>query len=542
MDFQWVAIALGDVAWISLAFVLGFGSRLIGLPPLVGFLATGFVLNYLGITSGEMLQKLADLGITLLLFAVGLKLNLKMLLRPQVWAVTSIHIGLVIAIFGMGIFSLALVGLPLFTGLDFKMALMLAFALSFSSTVFVVKALEEKGEMKALHGRIAIGILVMQDLAAVVFLAASTGELPSPWALLLFLLIPMRPLFHLLLQRTGHGELLILYGLVLALGGAELFELGGVKDDLGALIMGLLISTHPKAAEMSKTMLGFKDLFLVGFFLSIGMTGQLSLEALMIGLLLVPFVLFKSVLFYALMTRFKLRARTSLLATLNLSNYSEFGLIVAAIGVSNGWIDAEWLVVIAIALSLSFVIAARLSSRDDTIYSSYRLFWLKFQRKERLPDDQQLDTLNAKIAIFGMGRVGTGAYDKMRELYGDTVVGVDFDTERVRRHQEARRNVMRGDPSDADFWDNIHKDHGIELVMLALPNLEANIDALAQLRETAFEGRVAAIARYPDEDLLLSEAGATCVFNIYAEAGAGFAGHIQENLQKKGYCPLPEHD
>ena len=313
MDFEWVAIALGDVVWISLAFALGFSARLIGLPPLVGFLVTGFLLNYLGISSGEVLQKLADLGITLLLFTVGLKLDLKMLLRPQVWAVTSLHIGLVIAIFGVVIFSLALAGAPLFAGLDVKLAMMLAFTLSFSSTVFVVKVLEEKGEMRSLHGRIAIGILVMQDVAAVAFLAASTGKLPSLWALLLLLLIPIRPLFHLLLQRAGHGELLILYGLVLALGGAELFELGGVKDDLGALIMGLLISTHPKSAEMAKTLLGFRDLFLVGFFLSIGMAGRLSLEAFVIALLLVPFVFIKSALFYGLMTRFMLRARTSLL-------------------------------------------------------------------------------------------------------------------------------------------------------------------------------------------------------------------------------------
>ena len=378
MDFEWVAIALGDVAWITLAFALGFGSRQIGLPPLVGFLATGFVLNYLGIASGEVLQKLADLGITLLLFTVGLKLDLKTLLRPQVWAVTSLHVGLVIAIFGLGIFVLALIGAPLFTSLDLKGTLLLAFALSFSSTVFVVKSLEEKAAMKSLYGRIAIGILVMQDIAAVAFLAASTGNLPSPWAALLFLLIPMRPLFHQLLQRAGHGELLILYGLVLALGGAELFELSGVKDDLGALIMGLLISTHPKAAEMSKSMLGFKDLFLVGFFLSIGMTGELSPEALVIGTLLAPLVLVKSALFYGLMTSFKLRARTSLLATLNLSNYSEFGLIVAAIGVANAWLQPDWLVVISIALSLSFVVAAPLVTRDDKIYSDYRSFWQKY--------------------------------------------------------------------------------------------------------------------------------------------------------------------
>ncbi len=531
MDFEWVAIALGDVAWISLAFSLGFLARLIGLPPLVGFLATGFILNFLGIGSGEMLQKLADLGITLLLFTVGLKLNLKVLIRPQVWSVTALHILIITTFFGLAIFGLALLGVSLFSGLDLKLSLMLAFALSFSSTVFVVKSLEEKEEMKSLHGRIAIGILVMQDLVAVIFLAASTGKLPSPWALMLFLLIPLRPLFHHLLQKTGHGELLILYGLVLALGGAELFELGGVKDDMGALVMGVLISTHPKSKEMAKSMLGFKDLFLLGFFLSIGISGQLTLEALIIGLLLVPFMFIKSALFFTLMTRLKLRARTSLLATLNLTNYSEFGLIVIAIGVTNGWMDAEWLVIIAIALSLSFIIAAPLSNIDDRIYSHFRDFWMRFQRKERLPDDVLLDTLGATIAIFGMGRIGTGAYNKMCELHGETVVGIDFDAELIKRHQAEGRKALHGDPSDADFWEKIEQDHGIEFVMLALPNLQANLDALEQLREISFPGRIFATARFHEEEKLLRQAGATAVFNIYTEAGAGFAEHVEAQSQ-----------
>ena len=531
MDFELVAIALGDVTWITLAFFLGFMVRTVGLPPLVGFLATGFVLNYMGISSGETLEKLADLGITLLLFTVGLKLNLKTLMKPQVWAVTAVHISTVIALFGAAVFALAWMGVPLFSGLDLRLSLMIAFALSFSSTVFVVKSLEEKGEMKSLHGRIAIGILVMQDIAAVVFLAASTGKVPSLWALSLFLLIPLRPLFHYLLQKTGHGELLILYGLVLALGGAELFELVDVKGDLGALIMGVLISTHHKSYEMAKTMLGFKDLFLVGFFLSIGMSGELSLEALIIGALLVPFIFVKSALFIALMTRFKLRARTSLLATLNLTNYSEFGLIVAAIGVANGWMDAEWLVVIAIALSLSFVVAAPLNKVDDKIYSRFRRFWMRFQQKERLPDDMLLDISGATIAIFGMGRIGSGAYEKMRELHGDTVIGIDFDSELIKKHRQMGHNVLYGDPSDADFWEKVEQNHSLELVMLALPNLQANLDALEQLRYISFSGRIAATVKHEDEKERLKKLGIKAVFNVYTEAGVGFAEHVEGSNQ-----------
>jgi hypothetical protein len=221
------------------------------------------------------------------------------------------------------------------------------------------------------------------------------------------------------------------------------------------------------------------------------------------------------------------------LATLNLTNYSEFGLIVAAICVANGWIAADWLVVISIALSLSFVVAAPLTHRDDKIYSDYRSFWQKYQRDERLPDDQLMDTGSATIAIFGMGRVGAGAYDKMCELRGDTVVGVDFNAERVRRHQQEGRNVMRGDPSDTDFWELVERTPSINLVMLALPSLTANLDALQQLREIGFEGGIAATAKYPDEEVRLREAGATAIFNFYAEAGTGFASHVAATYSKE---------
>lgn len=526
MNFEWVAIALGDVAWILLAFAMGFLSRSIGLPPMVGFLATGFLLNAQGVASSEMIEKLSDLGVTLLLFTVGLKLNLRTLARPQVWAVTGLHMSIVVAVFGSVIYALALAGSTFLADLDFPRSLVLAFALSFSSTVFVVKALEEKGEMNSLHGRIAIGILIMQDLAAVGFLAASTGKLPSLWALLLLLLIPLRPVFYQILKRVGHGELLVLYGLLLALGGAEVFELVGMKGDLGAVVLGVLIASHPKSDELAKTMLGFKDLFLLAFFLSIGLSGQPTLETLVVAAIITPLVFVKSALFFALFTRFKLRSRTSLMATLNLTNYSEFGLIVVAIGVANGWINNEWLIVIAIALSLSFVIAAVLNSRVHRIYTRYRASWRRLQRDERLTDDPLVDIEGATIAIVGMGGVGTGTYDAMRDLYGETVVGVDIDPVKVRNQQTENRRILLGDPGDADFWDRVQAAHTLELVMLALPKLSSSLAVLDELKEASFTGRVAAIARFPDEVEALKQAGATTVFNIYTEAGAGFAAHV----------------
>lgn len=446
MDFQWIAIALGDVVWISIAFVLGLLSRSVGLPPLVGFLATGFLLNAYGIAGGEALEKLSDLGITLLLFTVGLKLNLRTLARPQVWAVSGLHTSVVVIVFGFAIYALALAGVPFVSDLDLAQSVLIAFALSFSSTVFVVKVLEDKGEMASLHGRIAVGILIMQDIAAVLFLAISTGTWPSIWALSIVLLIPLRPMLHQLLQRVGHGELLVLYGFLLALGGAEVFELVGLKGDLGALVLGVLIANHPKADEMAKTMLSFKDLFLLGFFLSIGLSGQPTLETVLVGALIAPFVFIKSALFFGLLTGLRLRARTSLLASLNLTNFSEFGLIVAAIGVANGWISSEWLIVIAIAMSLSFATAAGLNTISHQLYTRHRAVWKRLQRDELIADDRLLDTAGATIAIIGMGGIGTGTYDKMREMYGNTVVGVDIDPVTARNQRSTGRNVLLGDP------------------------------------------------------------------------------------------------
>ncbi len=535
MDFELIAIALGDVTWIALAFVLGLLARTVGLPPLVGFLAAGFALNLYGIASGEVLRKLADLGITLLLFTVGLKLSPRTFARPQVWAVTGLHMSIVVVIFGTAIHLLVLLGIPFLSGLDLSRSLLIAFALSFSSTVFVVKVLEEKGETASLHGRIAVGILIVQDLVAVVFLAASVGQWPSPWALLVLLLIPLRPLLTLVLERVGHGELLVLYSLLLALGGAELFELVGLKGDLGALILGVLVASHDKADEVAETMFGFKDLFLLGFFLSIGLSGPLTMEAVLAGAAFTPFVLVKSALFFGLLAGFKLRARTSLLASLNLTNYSEFGLIVGAAGVASGWLDDRWLIVFAIALSLSFTIAAVLNVAAHRIYDRHRTAWTGLERTERLADDRLLDIGGAKIAIIGMGRIGTSAYDHMYRLHGGTVVGVDLDPETVHRQQSAGRNVLLGDPGEADFWDRVQATHALELVMLALPNLAANLAVLDQIKAASFDGRIASAVRFHDEIEVLEQAGASVVFNVLAEAGSGFAKHVAVRTPLRGH-------
>ncbi len=522
-----------DPVWISVAFVFGFAMRQVGLPPLVGFLIAGFVLNAMGAQGGLALEVIAELGVTLLLFSIGLKLRVQSLLRPEVWAGASLHMLVTVLVFGAGIYGLSAAGVSMFAGLDAGPSLLIAFALSFSSTVFAVKVLEERGEMASLHGRVSIGILIMQDVIAVVFLALSSGKAPSPWAFALLGLLVLRPLFMALLDRSGHGELLVLCGLFLALVvGAAGFDLVGMKADLGALCLGMLVAEHPKAAELAKSLLSFKDLLLVGFFLNIGLTGGVSLGALGIATLLALVAALKVVLFFVLLTRFKLRARTSLLAALSLANYSEFGLIVAASAVAGGWIGSEWLVVIAIALSMTFVLAAPLNSAAHSLYARFHGRLEPFEAPTRHPDDQPIDAAEAEIVIFGMGRVGTGAYEFMRQRYGDIVAGLDSDPDKVAWHREAGRNVILGDAADADFWHRLRPSDKVQLVMLAMSNHVENMFVAARLADSEYAGLVAATARFSDEIAELEQAGVHAAFNLFAEAGTGFAEHACEALER----------
>ena len=132
---------------------------------------------------------------------------------------------------------------------------------------------------------------------------------------------------------SGHGELLVLSGFMFALGAHELFYLVNIKGDLGALIFGVLLAQHPKASELSKSLLSFKDIFLVGFFLSIGLVALPDASMIVTAALLVPLLLIKIAMFYMSFLRLRLRARTASLSSLLLTNYSEFGLIVMVVGV-----------------------------------------------------------------------------------------------------------------------------------------------------------------------------------------------------------------
>lgn len=518
-----------DFIWILVAFCFGLLAKQLSMPPMIGFLAAGFFLHALGVESSELIEQLGSLGITLLLFTIGLKLDLKALFNRAVLGTSLLHSSTWILLCGSLLLIPFWLGISYAFSVDYKTSALIAFALSFSSTVGVVKVLEESSELKALHGRIALGILIIQDILAVVFLVASTGKVPSEWALALLLLPLARPVLFFIFQRSGHGELLPLLGFFLALGGYELFELVGVKGDLGALVIGILVAGHSKSSELYKALMSFKEIFLIGFFLSIGLTALPTLEMMPVVLALTLLLVLKSLLFFFILVLMRVSGRVSYLAALALSNYSEFGLIVADVGAKEGLLSPDWLVIIAISMSLSFLACSLLYRRAHYIYADYHDFINRFERTGAHQTFQVPDC--AEVLIAGMGRVGKGAYQALERENTEGIFGLESDLERAKTLSKEGLHVIAGDSDDLEFWQRASQSN-IRLVMLALPNQDEMRATLRMISLSGYQGKVAAVARYEDDRQELLELGVDIAFNYYLEVGSGFAAECQHLLDE----------
>lgn len=510
---------LVEAVFIAFAFGMGLLVRYVGLPPLVGFLGAGFAINLLRPTlalpeqTGEILGYVAHLGVLLLLFTVGLKLKLKSLVQPEVLGGSLLH-------FAFSLFVLA-PALRFGLSLDWPTAALLAVALSFSSTVLAAKTLEGKRELKAFHGRVAIGILVVQDLIAIAAMTLAGGHAPSPWVLGLLALPLLRPVLHRLLDASGHDELLVLVGMLMALvlGGA-LFEAVGLSGELGALLVGVTLGGHPKAQELSNALWSLKEVLLVGFFLQIGMAGLPDLQALVFALVMALLLPLKGLLFFALLVRFRLRARNAFLASLSLTTYSEFGLIVALAMVPH------WVVPLALTVAFSFLLAAPINRLAHPLFAHLERRLRRFERLEHHPDEQPVSFGEAQVLVMGMGRVGTAAYNALA-AEGVPVVGLDSDPSRVARHRDEGRNVLYADAEDSCFWQGADFSRQRSIV-LCMSDSEAHVIATRQLRRIGFTGLIVAHALYDDRARAIEEAGADRTYLTMNEAGVGLVKHLRQ--------------
>lgn len=508
------------------ALAAGALASALRLPPMVGYLSAGFGLHGLGMAEPEGLDLVAEVGVALLLFSIGLKFDAGILLRRQVWLPGTVHLA-VSALLLTGFLGLCgVLGSTLAAGETWGQLALIGLVLSFSSTVLAVTLLEERGAEKSLVGHVAVGILVVQDIAAVAVIAGVHGAAPSPWALALVLLVPGGWLVGRLLPLLPRDDLRPLIGVVLALvPGYWLFERVGLEGGLGALVVGILIAA-PHADGIAKSLLAPKDLLLVGFFLSIGFVGTPGPAELLLALALLLVLPVKLIGFAVLLRLCGLRRRTSARTGLLLANYSEFALI-AGVALTADLIEDRWLTVLGTTVALGMVLSSVAGRHADVLTGPLRRHLPAVPDARLVADDAPVDVGDAQVVIMGMGRVGRAAHEHLEQVYGQRVVGIEVDGERVEELRELDLWVVHGDATDPDFWTRVCAT-GVDVAVLAMPFHGNNITALELLRKGGFYGTVA-FAAQRDRDLEEAlEHGAHTGIQLYEGAGTNLAARAAE--------------
>ena len=226
---------INEVIFLGCAYFIGLLATRLFFPPLVGYLLAGYGLNVFDIAPLPALSHLADIGIELLLFTVGLKIKPRSLIKREVLSVGGLHL---IIVTGVS------VALFLLQGGHITGGVILGASLAFSSTVLAVKVLEDNNELSTLHGRDVVSILIMQDIIAIGLLAVADGKTPSPWAFSLLALPFIRPFAHRLLTLTHSDDLRLLLGVFFALAGSTLATHVGISAEIGALLMGIALASQ----------------------------------------------------------------------------------------------------------------------------------------------------------------------------------------------------------------------------------------------------------------------------------------------------------
>lgn len=508
-----------EILYILIAFILGFIFLKIGLPPLLGYLAGGFVLSAAGFSSSHGLDELAHTGVILLLFTLGLKIRLKNFLQPEV-AIS----GLLQIILSLGVLSGIFFVIGLTAGFSMSQTILLAILLGVASTVVAAKGLEDKGELDSYHGRLAIGILVMEDVILIGILAFAGLKAPSLWALTLLLLPLLKPVVTRLIRTIKSEELLLLFGILMALGGSVLFEFVGVGGELGAFCFGVLLAGEQKADEISEKLWGLREAFLIGFFLKIGLTGTPGWTDFVYAVALLLILPVRIAIFFGILSAFRLRSRTAFLTASSLGSFSEFALITGAVAISSGLLPESLLITLATVVALSFLAGAPLNSKANVIYNRFEDFLMKFERKKSRSDAEPSTLGIANYLVVGMGRTGVAAYDYFASK-GKRVVGFDTDPQVLEKQRDQKRRVLYGDANSKNLWENLDLKN-LEGVVVSMREESAKLNVIKRLRERGFTGNISAMVESETQVNELKQAGVNTLCSPLIQAGEELAERV----------------
>ncbi|AYY15624.1 sodium:proton exchanger [Actinobacteria bacterium YIM 96077] len=505
----------------------------IGVGILVGPAGTGWV-----IADGTV-ELLAGMGIAILLFLVGLRLDLHLIRTTGPIALAT---GLGQVVFTSVVGYLIAISL----GMDTVTALYVAVALTFSSTIIIVKLLSDKREIERLHGRIAVGFLIVQDIVVVLVMIVLTAfgqeeagnslalditlVLAKGVALLAGTAVFMRYVLPWLLPHVARSqELLVLFGVAYAVSVAALSDWLGFSSEVGAFLAGVSLATTPYRDALGARLVSLRDFLLLFFFLELGAKLEFDAAAQQISeaMIFSVFVLVGNpVIVMAIMAAMRYPVRVGFLAGLTVAQISEFSLILAALGLSLGHISNATVSLITVVGLITIGASAYLILYSHQIYERIKRWLEIFERSgSRKPDPADAER-DVDVILYGLGRFGGHVADRLGSS-GYRVLAVDFDPQRVSANDREGVAAVFGTAEDTHFLESLPLSRA-RGVICTVPVPEISKALLHGLRHHGYRGRVALTAHTSRDAEQLRAAGADVVLEPFAFAATATADALDE--------------
>ena len=537
-----------------LAVAAGIGALALWLrqPLIIAFIFAGILLGPAGLDWVHALDQVdlfAKLGIGLLLFVVGLKLD------PHL--IRSVGPVAMVAGFGQMAMTAAFgYVLALALGMTSMGAFYVAAALTFSSTIIIVKLLSDKREIDALHGRIALGILIMQDIVVIILMIGLTaygGETSESHfgrqmlevigkgiGFLALVAIATRYLLPGLLPSLARWpELVTLFAIAWAIGLASLGTGLGFSKEVGAFVAGVALAATPYRALLAARLVSLRDFLLLFFFIDLGVQIDMGLLGAALGpaiLLSVIVLVGKPIMIMALVGGMGYAKRTAATAGLAMGQISEFSLILAALGLSLGHIDKSTMGLITLVGLITIGLSTYMILYSHWLYErlapALRILKPKTPRNdELLSDTAKANTSPVDTIVFGLGRYGRNLAQELQRR-GRTVLGVDFDPERIRFWHQRGLATLYGDLEDAELF------HALPLadaqwVVSTIPERDKCLVLLHALQHNEFAGRIALTADTMQHREFLLAAGADLVLLPFRDAAAEAADMLASHSETR---------
>ena len=464
----------GSSLFTELSLVVALGAGIAAImhrfkqPLIIGHILTGLiagptVLNV--IHDDTAFGVFGNIGVALLLFIIGLELNVKVFskLGKVVFSTTAVEVGLITIIGALG--SRVLMGFGVME------SLIVGLSLALSSTIIIVKILNDKKETSRLYAQVAIGILIIQDIVATagrIFISAQSGEGAS-FGSILFLLIRglvvsgglywagKKLLPKLTTQMEHSRELMLLVSLAWGLGFATLFEHAGFSIELGALFAGASMATLPFSGEVSSRLKPLRDFFIVIFFVSLGhsmIPGQMFAVIVPAIFLSLIVVVIKPIIVMGSMGMSGYTKRASFKTAIALSQISEFSLVFIFSAFDNNLVSEKARVVITLVALITFTSSTYMMKYDDELFKLVENRLKIFERKVTT-QEQRHPAVHYPVVMLGYRKGGAEFVKTFKKMKRKFIV-VDYDPEVIEMLDRQNLDLMYGDVTDADILDEIN--------------------------------------------------------------------------------------